>query len=81
MIKSAERAGVVARLSMGSRESTLRCGETPAARRAAVKSTTAPKSTSSAKSSRAIEVVTVDENSAVRDVRVVVVNDIMVMPV
>jgi hypothetical protein len=75
MIKSTERAGVVARLSMGSRESTLRCGETPAARRAAVKST-AP-----AKSSRAIEVVTVDENSAVRDVGVVVVNDIMVMPV
>src|SRR6267154_5901798 len=75
MIKSAERAGVVAGLGVWRRESVLRRGETPAARRAAVKST------SSSKSAGVIEVVAVDEHSAVGYVRVVVVNDIVVMPV
>src|ERR1700680_4202606 len=53
----------------------LRCGKAPTAGRATVKST-AP-----AKSSRVIEVVAVDENSAVGDIGVVVVNDTVVMPV
>src|SRR5216684_8875062 len=75
MIKAAERAGVVASLGMRRREPMLRCGETLAARRAAVKST------SPAKSARAIDVVAIDENSAVGYVRVMVVNDIVVMPV
>src|SRR5260370_25881790 len=75
MIKSAERTGVVAGLGVWRRESVLRRGETPAARRAAVKST------SSSKSTGAIKVVAIDEHPAVGDVRVVVVNDIVVMPV
>src|SRR5260370_37532008 len=66
---------------MRRRESMLLWGKTPAARRADVKSTPPAKSASFPRSAGAIEVVAVDENSAVGDVRVVVVNDPVVMPI
>jgi hypothetical protein len=73
MIKTAECAGVVSNLAVWRCESMLATGESSRA--------SAMKSVCSMKSTAAIEVVTIDENSAVGDIGIVVENDVMVMPV
>ena len=75
MIKSAERAGMISRLAMRRTEAMLGACETPAARGIAMKPV------SPAKSSRVVEVVAINEDSAVRYVSVMVVNNVVVMPV
>jgi hypothetical protein len=73
MIKAAECTGMRTSLGMRCRESMLPTGECSRA--------SAMKSVCSSKSSGPIEVVAFDENSAVGNVGVVVVNDAVVMPV
>jgi len=75
MIKAAECTGMRAWLGVWRRESMLRRTETsPAGSPAAMKSP-------AMKSAGVIEVVAIDEDSAVGDVGVVVVNDSVVMPI
>src|ERR1017187_938506 len=73
MIKAAECAGVSSRLAVGRRESMLAPGESSRS--------PAMKSVCSVKSAGAIEVVAIDENSAVGNVGIVVKNDAVAMPV
>jgi hypothetical protein len=73
MIKAAECAGVSSRLAVWRRESMLATGESSRS--------SAMKSVCSVKSAGAIEVVAIDENSAVGNVGIVVKNDAVAMPV
>jgi hypothetical protein len=66
---------------MWRRESMLRRWGAVKTLAAGMKSVSAVESASPMKSATAIEVVAIDENSAMRDVRIVVEHDVMVMPV
>jgi len=79
MIKAAECAGVSTGLAVWRRKSMLATRES--SRSFAMKSAGSVKPVGTVKSPGMIEVIAIDENSAVRDVCVVVVNNSVVMPV